>query len=130
MAGNSNSGRKSKTIITREIEQGLKESALIAEQKLKFSLRGTDNKGRKFKPLSLSRIKECELVIAHAIGTPRQKINLDVSGEVLTLHQLASLAFQEPEKLPEPQGQQPMQDIIEGEYEPIREDTGNQPDSG
>jgi len=112
------SGRKAKTVITREIQQGLKESALLAEQHLKWSLRGTNDKGQKVKPLSMTRIKECELVIAHAIGTPRQKVDIYHPGEILTLRDLALLAYRI-EMIPNTQGllEEP-QDIVEGEYEP------------
>ena len=115
------SGRKRKTVITREIQQGLKESALLAEQHLKFSLRGTNDKGQRVKPLSMTRIKECELVIAHAIGTPRQKVNIYHPGEVLTLRDLAILAYRI-EMIPNTPGllTQPL-DVVEGEYETTTE---------
>ena len=121
MAGNKNSGRKAKTNITREIQHGLRESALLAEQHLKYSLRGTDDKGRKVKPLSMTRIRECELVIAHAIGTPRQKIDVHHPGEILTLRDLAIMAYRI-EMIPNTPGllEQP-QDMVEGEYETTTE---------
>ena len=123
MAGNHNSGRKPKTTATREIEQGLKDSALIAKRLLHYSLRGTDDKGRKFKPLSMTRIKECELVIAHAIGSPRQKVALNLSGEVMTLNDIAKLAFEEaPKQLPEPDNANLAESIIEGEYQEVTQD--------
>ena len=120
------SGPKAATPATAIVNRELRSAAVLAASKLFYSVRGTDPKGRKFKPLSMTRIKECELVIAHAIGTPRQKVDIQHSGEILTLRDLTLLAFKElPEQLPEPDNQallQPAQDIIEGEYEQVREE--------
>jgi hypothetical protein len=88
------SGRKPINSQTAEINQQLYQAAVIAAQKLHYSVEGKDSKGRKFKPLSNTRLKECEIVINHAIGTPRQKVDLHHSGEVLTLRDLALLAYQ------------------------------------
>ena len=120
--GNENSGRKPKTVQTRQIQQGLLESAVLAEKKLKFSLRGTDDSGHKFRPLSNTRIKECELVINHAIGSPRQKVDMHHSGEVLTLRDLALIAFKGDTKLlPEPE---PVTAdlVIDAEFEEVTQD--------
>jgi hypothetical protein len=128
--GGKGSGRLFKDANTRQIQQTLTESAVYAVKLVRDALRGTDVKGRKVRPLSGSKVKICELAINHAIGTPRQKIDLRHSGEVLTIRDLALLAFEEVKELPEPERQalQPGQDIVEGEHEPARADS-SQPDN-
>jgi len=121
--GGIGSGRLEKNTSTRQIQQTLTEAALHSVKLVRDAVRGTDAKGHKVRPLSGSKVKLCELAINHAIGTPRQKIDLHHSGEILTLRDLAMLAYHI-EELPEPQGliKQPTQDIIEGEYEPVRDE--------
>lgn len=102
-------GRKSKDDNTRVIQKTLTEAGKYATQALFYSLRGKDEHGRKVKPLSGSRIKECELAIAHAIGTPRQRVEIHQTGELITIHDLARL-IKEKEKSAELPG--PGQEVI------------------
>ena len=88
------SGRLPKDENTRQIQQTLNEAAVTATKKIRDSIRGTDEKGHKVKPISMTRLKEYELAINHAIGSPRQKIELRHSG-VMTLRDLAEIAYQE-----------------------------------
>jgi len=81
-----------KDVNTRQIQQTLNEAAVTATKKFRDSIRGADEKGHKVKPLSMTRLKEFELAINHAIGSPRQKIELRHSG-VLTLRDLAEIAY-------------------------------------
>jgi len=123
--GGKGSGPRETTSETALINRELRAAAVLASKQLFYSVRGKDDKGHTFRRLSGTRIKECELVIAHAIGTPRQKVDIHHTGEILTLRDLTLLAFKV-EDLPEPDEErllQPAQDVIEGEYEPAREDT-------
>ena len=89
------SGRKPINSQTAEINQQLYQAAVIAARKFRHSLKGVDDKGHKVRPLSGSMVRLCEIVIAHAIGLPRQKIDMKHSGVVLTLRDLAEMAYQE-----------------------------------
>ena len=93
--GGPGSGRRFKDTNTRQIQQTLNEAAVIATKKFRDSIRGRDEKGKKVRPISGTRLKEYELAINHAIGTPRQKIELRHSGQLLTLRDLAEMAYQE-----------------------------------
>ena len=88
------SGRKPINNQTAEINQQLYEAAVHAARKFRWSVKGVDDKGHKVKPLSGSMVRLCEIVIAHAIGLPRQKIDLKHAG-ILTLRDLAEIAYQD-----------------------------------
>ena len=86
------SGRKKRDTNTRQIQQTLNEAAVVAAKLFRDSIRGKDEKGHKVSQLSMTRLKTFELAIAHAVGTPRQKIELRHSG-VFTLQELAEIAY-------------------------------------
>ena len=119
--GGIGSGRLEKNTSTRQIQQTLTEAALHSVKLVRDAVRGTDAKGRKVKPLSGSKVKLCELAINHAIGTPRQKVDLRVE-EVLTLRDLARLAFEEVKQLPKPDTANLAENVIEGEYQEVAQD--------
>ncbi len=99
MAGNQNSGRLSKDTLTRQMEQTLSEAGVYAVKELRDFLRG-DN-GHRAPKVSPTRIRAIELAIAHAIGLPRQRLNVNLSGELLTWVDLARLAEHHREALPQ-----------------------------
>ena len=118
-----NQGRKAKTPATTLINSELRTAAIYHAKQLVFSARGTDDKGRKFRRLSGTRIKEAELAINHVIGSPRQKMEINLSGELLSLNDIAKLAFEEaPKQLPEPDSANLAEPIIEGEYQEVTQD--------
>lgn len=64
------SGRKAKTVLTRQTNQIITDTAPHAAQYLEKVVKG------EVKRPSLARIGACEFVINQAIGTPRQKIQV------------------------------------------------------
>ena len=70
------SGRKAKTVLTRQTNQIIEDTAPHAAQYLMKVVKG------EVKRPSLARIEVCKFVINHAIGSPRQKI--EHSGEIQT----------------------------------------------
>lgn len=86
------SGRKRKDRNTTQIQQTLTEAAVYAVKIVRDTLRQKDDKGHKAKPLSGTKLKACELAISHAIGLPRQKVDIRHTGDLLTLTDLAKLA--------------------------------------
>jgi len=85
-------GRKSKDANTAEIQLGLTEAALYAKKILTDYLRGKDRNHKKVEPISMTKLKACELAINHAIGTPRQKIEWNYSPGMLTIKDISELA--------------------------------------
>lgn len=86
------SGRLRKDTNTRQIQQTLTEAAVYAVKLVRDVVREKDEHGNKVKPLSGSKLKACELAISHAIGLPRQKIDIKHTGDLMTLTDLAKLA--------------------------------------
>ena len=125
--GGKGSGRLEKDINTRQVQQTLNEAAVHAVKLVRDAVRGRDDKGHKVKALSGTKVKLCELAINHAIGSPRQKIELRHSG-VLTLRDLAEMAYAgEPREMALDKDET-LRPVVEGEGETI---TGSivQPDS-
>lgn len=93
-------GRKSKDENTRVMQTTLTEAGKFAVQRLFYSLRGKDEHGKKPPALSNTMLHACELAIAHAIGTPRQRVEIHQTGELITIHELSRL-IRDREKLKE-----------------------------
>lgn len=85
------SGRKSKDANTTVITQTLTEAGKYAALIVGDYLRGSDAKGHPAKPISNTKLHACELAIAHAIGTPRQRVEIRQTGTLLTLLDLSRL---------------------------------------
>ena len=88
------SGPRPKTIDTRETHKVLTAAGKVAASKLFEYIKEKTEKGRKVKPISGTKLKAWELAINHAIGTPRQKVDIRHSGDILTLRDLAEMARQ------------------------------------
>ena len=82
MSGNSNSGRKAKSVVIAGVQQVLDATASDAAQILKSHIL----RERGFKYLSMDLQRACEYVIDHAIGKARQKV--EHSGGVMTYRQV------------------------------------------
>ena len=64
------SGRKAKTVLTRQVNQIISDTAPHAVQYLEKVVKG------EVKRPSLVRIEVCKFIVNHTIGTPRQKIQV------------------------------------------------------
>jgi len=88
--GGEGSGRKPKTIKTRQIQETLTEAGVYGSKLIRDILRGTDSKHRKTKPVSMSKLRAAIEAINHAIGLPKAKIELKT--DALTMKDIAELA--------------------------------------
>ena len=92
MAGKAGrSGRKSKDENTRVIHKTLTEAGRLAIALLKDYVRGKDAHGNKVS-ITAVKMRAIEIAIAHAIGLPRQKVEMHHTGEQMSLKDLAMLA--------------------------------------
>lgn len=80
------SGRKKKSVLTRQANQVIMDSAPLAAEYLMKVSRGV------IKRPNLMRVEVCKFVINHAVGTPRQKVEMKHTGSPLTYQQLADSA--------------------------------------
>lgn len=89
--GGEGSGRKSKDHNTRQAQETLQEAAVDAVKLIRDYVRGHDAHGNK---VSITNVKlqAASLCIAHAIGLPRQKVEMHHTGDQMSLKDLAKLA--------------------------------------
>lgn len=96
MAGNANSGRKSKTLLTRDTTQLIGETAPDAVRYLQDAIRGnlgtiTKTVYRKSGEIltteevpvqtDSSRVEACKYIINQFMGMPKQRQDIDISAE-------------------------------------------------
>lgn len=89
--GGKGSGRLSKDVNTRQIQQTMTEAGVDGAKLIKDYIKGKDSKGNKVS-LTMVKLTACLQSIAHAIGLPRQKVDFTHTGDQLTLKDLAELA--------------------------------------
>lgn len=85
------SGRKPKDSNTRQVQQTLTEAAVDAVKLIRDYVRGHDSHGNKVS-ITAVKLNAASLCIAHAIGLPRQKLEVQHTGELMSLKDLAKLA--------------------------------------
>ncbi len=89
--GNKNSGRHKKDTNTRQVQQTLQEAAVDAVKLIRDYIKGKDKHGNKVS-ITAVKLQAATLCIAHAIGLPRQKLDVHHTGEQMSLKDLAMLA--------------------------------------
>jgi len=85
------SGRKPKSALNAETQKTLQEAAVDAVKLIRDYVRGKDAHGNKVS-ITAVKLNAATLCIAHAIGLPRQKVEMHHTGEQLSLKDLAMLA--------------------------------------
>lgn len=88
--GGEGSGRKPKDTNTRQIQQTMTEAGVIGSKLIRDYVRGRDEHGNIVK-VSGTKLKAAIESVAHAIGTPTQKVITARVGD-MTLKELAELA--------------------------------------
>ena len=114
------SGRKPKDYNTRQTQQTLQEAAVDAVKLIRDYVRGHDAHGNKVS-ITAVKLQAASLCISHAIGLPRQKLDIHHTGEQMSLKDLAMLA-QSGETLSQnadKTGEKPFQNAVENDGEVV-----------
>lgn len=89
--GGKGSGRKPKSSLNAETQKTLQEAAVDAVKLIRDYVRGHDQHGNKVS-ITAVKLNAASLCISHAIGLPRQKVEMHHTGEQMSLKDLAILA--------------------------------------